>query len=57
MSRTGSPLARVEQRRILTQRADALLAEARQMGIPYEEVLELLEKREARLAQDALKEG
>ena len=56
VSGAGSPLARVEQRRILSQRADALLAEARQMGMGYEEVLELLEEREARLAQDALKE-
>ena len=46
---TKSPLAKKEQRRILTQRADALLSEANQLGFTFDEVTELLRKR-----QDAL---
>jgi GntR family transcriptional regulator len=42
-----SPLARKEQRRILEQRADALLTEAIQLNFTYAEVLELLGKRNA----------
>lgn len=45
----NSPLARKEQRRILTMRADSLLAEARQLKFTFEEVIELLEKRQAAL--------
>lgn len=42
-----SPLARKEQRRILEQRADALLTEAIQLNFTYEQVLELLSRRNA----------
>jgi GntR family transcriptional regulator len=49
VSGTGSPLARQEQLRILAQRADALLVEARQMGFETEEVIDLIRER-----QDAL---
>lgn len=49
VSDTGSPLARKEQKRILTQRADALLAEAQQLDFSFDEVLELLTKRQAEL--------
>ena len=45
----ASPLARKEQKRILTQRADALLADAQQLGFSLDEVRELLEKRHATL--------
>ena len=45
VSEEGSPLARREKLRILTQRGDALLAEARQMGIGLEEVLKVLKQR------------
>lgn len=45
VSDAGSPLARRERLRILGERADALLAEARQMGIDFEELLDLLRKR------------
>jgi GntR family transcriptional regulator len=45
VSDQGSPLARRERVRILSQRIDALLAEARQMDIPHEELLKLLEQR------------
>src|SRR6059058_2659247 len=43
----GSPLARRERLRILTERIDALLAEARQMGVAFEEVVKLAERRHA----------
>src|SRR6516225_6690579 len=35
VSDAGSPLARRERRKILTQRIDALLAEARQLDVPF----------------------
>ena len=44
---TGSPLARREKWRILRERADALLAEARQLGFTLDEVKTLLDKRDA----------
>jgi len=46
VSSTGSPLAREERLRILTERVDALLAEARQMDISTEEVVALVRSRE-----------
>jgi GntR family transcriptional regulator len=46
-----SPLACRERLRIVTQRIDALLAEARQLDVPLEQVIELLHQREAALAQ------
>ena len=49
VAEVASPLARKEQKRILTQRADALLADAQQLGFSLGEVLELLEKRHANL--------
>src|SRR5712692_6304782 len=45
VSDSGSPLARRERLRILSERADALLAEARQMDISTEEVIRLLRQR------------
>jgi GntR family transcriptional regulator len=45
VSDAGSPLARRERLRILSQRADALLAEARQMNVGTEELLELVRQR------------
>jgi GntR family transcriptional regulator len=46
VSDAGSPLARRERVRILTERVDALLAEARQMSISTEEIVELLQQRD-----------
>src|SRR5687767_649516 len=46
VSGAGSPLARRERLRILTERADALLAEARQMGVGLDELIELLRQRD-----------
>lgn len=56
LAETGSPLARNEQRRILIQRADALLTEARQMNFPFDDVVRLLREREAELVRKSLEE-
>jgi len=47
ISDQGSPLARRERLRILTERIDALLAEARQMDIAFEDVVKIAERRHA----------
>jgi GntR family transcriptional regulator len=49
VSDSGSPLARRERIRILTQRVDALVAEARQMDIGIDEVVGLILKRDEAL--------
>jgi GntR family transcriptional regulator len=50
VSGEGSPLARRERLRILGERADALLAEARQMDVGLDELVELLRKRDRQLS-------
>jgi GntR family transcriptional regulator len=50
VSEQGSPLARKERMKILTERVDALLVEARQMDVSYEELVKLLEKRNEAMA-------
>lgn len=45
VSAAGSPLSDAEKTRILAERADALLAEAGQLGVPFEEVIQLIEER------------
>ncbi len=52
----GSPLGHAQQREILSQRADALLAEARQMGVEFSEVVNILHEREAALAKQTAEE-
>jgi GntR family transcriptional regulator len=47
VSDQGSPLARRERVKILTERIDALLAEAQQMKIAFEDVIKLIEQRNA----------
>jgi GntR family transcriptional regulator len=47
ISDQGSPLARRERLKILTERVDALLAEARQMDIAFEDIIKLAERRHA----------
>jgi GntR family transcriptional regulator len=49
VSDQGSPLARRERMKILQQRIDSLLAEARQMDVSLEDVVKLLERRHAAL--------
>lgn len=46
VSDAGSPLARRERLRILTERVDALLAEARSMNVSVEDVLQLVRQRD-----------
>jgi GntR family transcriptional regulator len=43
---SGSPLARRERLKIITERVDTLLAEARQLGIGLTELVELIGKRD-----------
>ena len=45
VSDQGSPLARRERMKILSQRIDALLAEARQMDVGQDELMKLIEQR------------
>ncbi len=55
VSDQGSPLARRERMKILSERVDALLAEARQMNITLEDVIKLVEQRNAVLQASAAK--
>jgi GntR family transcriptional regulator len=50
VSDAGSPLARRERLRILTDKVDALLAEARQLDVGIDEVVELVRWRDEALA-------
>ena len=52
VSAAGSPLARRERLKILTERIDALLAEARQLGIRTDDVIDLLRQRDEVLQPD-----
>jgi GntR family transcriptional regulator len=49
VSAAGSPLGRRERSRILAERIDALLAEARQMDVSAEELLKLIRRRQRRM--------
>ena len=49
VSQQGSRLNREEQQKILTGRVDALLAEARQMGVSIDQVHELIRCRDERM--------
>jgi GntR family transcriptional regulator len=49
VSEDGSPLARRERMKILTQRADGLLAEARHLDVDLSEVIALLKERHTNL--------
>ena len=55
VSDQGSPLARRERIKILTERVDSLLAEADQMDIAWDDLLKLIEQRRAAM-QPALKD-
>jgi len=52
VSDQGSPLARRERIKILTERIDALLAEARQMGVAFDDLMKLMQQRGAALQTD-----
>ncbi len=45
VSDAGSPLARRERLKILTERIDALLAEARQMNVDTDDLIQLVRQR------------
>jgi len=45
VSDEGSPLARKERLKILNDRIDALLAESSQLGVDFQQLAELIEKR------------
>ena len=49
VSEGESPLDRKERLRILTERVDALLAEARQMGVGIDQVFELIRRRDEKM--------
>ena len=55
VSEAGSPLARQERLRLLAERLDLLLAEARQMDIGIDEVIDLLREREELIRSRTLK--
>jgi GntR family transcriptional regulator len=46
VSDSGSPLARRERLKIISERVDAVLAEARQLGIGVDELVDLIRKRD-----------
>jgi GntR family transcriptional regulator len=52
----GSPLARRERLKIVTERVDALLAEARQLGIGVSEIIELIARRDQAMQPEELGE-
>ena len=56
VSQNGSPLDRRERLRILTERVDALLAEARQMDVPIDQVRELIRRRDQAMQRGANEE-
>jgi GntR family transcriptional regulator len=56
VSDQGSPLARRERLKILSERIDALLAEARQMGIEFEELVKLAERRHSAMLSNVTEE-
>ena len=49
---TGSPLARKERMKILSGRADALLAEAHHLNVDLEDLIDLLRQRRKLLNKD-----
>ncbi len=53
VSDAGSPLARRERLDVLARRIDALLAEARQMNVGVEEVLDMVRQRNRAMRSNA----
>ncbi len=56
VSDQGSPLARRERLKILNERIDGLLAEARQLDVAWEDLLRLIEQRHAAMRPTRSKE-
>jgi GntR family transcriptional regulator len=55
VSTAGSPLARRERLKILGERIDALLAEARQMNVDTEAVIDLVRQRDDALSDSLIR--
>ena len=56
VSAAGSPLARRERLRVLGERIDALLAEARQMDVGTDHLIDLLRQREREMGAPLAKD-
>jgi GntR family transcriptional regulator len=56
VSDAGSPLARRERLKILSERIDGLIAEARQMNVTLDELLQLVRQRDEAMQPPAPKE-
>ena len=56
VSDQGSPLAKRERVKILSERIDTLLAEASHMGISLDEILKLVEQRHSLIQSDRTQE-
>lgn len=56
VSQRGSPLDRRERLRILSERVDALLAEARQMNVTIDQVFALIRRRDEKMQPGAKQE-
>ena len=56
VSDTASPLARRERLKIIAERVDALLAEARQMNIDIDQLITLIQERDESMQAAASKE-
>jgi GntR family transcriptional regulator len=52
VSEQGSPLARKERLKILAERVDALLTEARHLQVAPDELFKLMKERQENLLQD-----
>ena len=52
ISDAGSPLPRKERMKIISERADAMLAEARHLEVELDEIVDLLKQRWKALKQD-----
>jgi GntR family transcriptional regulator len=57
VSDAGSPLARRERLKILAERIDALLAEAKQMNVNVEEIVQLIHQRDEAMQRTSQAEG
>ncbi len=56
VSNAGTPLAWIERIKLLTDRTDALLAEAHQLDVPTDEVLALIKERVRLMSATTMKE-
>ena len=56
VSAAGSPLARRQRIRILGERVDGLLAEARHMGVEIDELIELVHERNGSMGRSVEKD-